>query len=134
MTPLRWLQRVIAKAPTPTNMCYLGKLSFLALKFLFPRFTSKDSTYLLFATSAVEAIPVAINALIEWQIFLNISSYFFIVLSFLRCKFFKLCNPLKIVCIPAVHIISFCVSFLSRVDEPNKLAGLQCMGLHSSGW
>ena len=36
--------------------------------------------------------------------------------------------------IPAVHIISFCVSFLSRVDELNKLAGLQCMGLHSSGW
>ena len=34
--------------------------------------------------------------------------------------------------IPAVHIISFCVSFLSRVDELNKLAGLQCMGLHSS--
>ena len=30
-------------------------------------------------------------------------------------------------CIPAVHIISFCVSFLSRVDELNKLAGSQCM-------
>ena len=27
---------------------------------------------------------------------------------------------------------SFCVSFLSQVDELNKLAGLQCMGLHSS--
>ena len=26
------------------------------------------------------------------------------------------------------------VSFLSPVDELNKLAGLQCMGLHSSGW
>ena len=38
------------------------------------------------------------------------------------------------ICIPAVRIISFCVSFLSRVDELNKLAGLQCMGLHSSGW
>ena len=25
-------------------------------------------------------------------------------------------------------------SFLSRVDELNKLAGLQCMSLHSSGW
>ena len=36
------------------------------------------------------------------------------------------------ICIPAVHIISFSVSFLSRVDEFNKLAGLQCMGLHSS--
>ena len=36
------------------------------------------------------------------------------------------------ICIPAVHIISFCVSFLSRVDELNKLAGLQGMGLHSS--
>ena len=36
------------------------------------------------------------------------------------------------ICIPAVHIISFSVSFLSRVDELNKLAGLQCMGLHSS--
>ena len=35
---------------------------------------------------------------------------------------------------PAVHIISFCVSFLSWVDELNKLAGSQCMGLHSSGW
>ena len=39
------------------------------------------------------------------------------------------CSPS---CIPAVHIISFCVSFLSRVDELNKLASLQCMGLHSS--
>ena len=38
------------------------------------------------------------------------------------------------ICIPAVHIISFCVSFHSRVDELNNLAGLQCMGLHSSGW
>ena len=38
------------------------------------------------------------------------------------------------ICIPAVHIISFCVSFLSRVDKLNKLAGLQCIGLHSSGW
>ena len=36
------------------------------------------------------------------------------------------------ICIPAVHIISICVSFLSPVDELNKLAGLQCMGLHSS--
>ena len=36
------------------------------------------------------------------------------------------------ICIPAVHIISFCVSFLSRVDELNKLACLRCMGLHSS--
>ena len=31
------------------------------------------------------------------------------------------------ICIPAVHIISFCVSFLSRVDELNKLACSQCM-------
>ena len=36
------------------------------------------------------------------------------------------------ICIPAVHIITFSVSFLSRVDELNKLASLQCMGLHSS--
>ena len=36
------------------------------------------------------------------------------------------------ICIPAVHIISFSVSFLSPVDELNKLASLQCMGLHSS--
>ena len=35
------------------------------------------------------------------------------------------------ICIPAVHIISFSVSFLSRFDELNKLASLQCMGLHS---
>ena len=35
-------------------------------------------------------------------------------------------------CIPAVHIISFCVSLLSRVDELNKLAFFHCMGLHSS--
>ena len=34
--------------------------------------------------------------------------------------------------IPAVHIISFSVSFLSRVDELNKLASLQCMGVYSS--
>ena len=43
-------------------------------------------------------------------------------------------SHIHFICIPAVHIISFCVSFLSRVDELNKLAGLQCMGLHSSGW
>ena len=36
------------------------------------------------------------------------------------------------ICILAVHIISFSVSFLSWVDELNKLASLQCMGLHSS--
>ena len=36
------------------------------------------------------------------------------------------------ICIPAVHIISFCVSLLSRINELNKLAGLQCMALHSS--
>ena len=36
------------------------------------------------------------------------------------------------ICIPAVHIISFSVPFLSRVDELNKLASLQCIGLHSS--
>ena len=36
------------------------------------------------------------------------------------------------ICIPAVHIISFCVSFLSLDVELNKLAGSQCMGLHSS--
>ena len=36
------------------------------------------------------------------------------------------------VCIPAVHIISFTVSFLSRLDELNRLASLQYMGLHSS--
>ena len=30
------------------------------------------------------------------------------------------------------HFISLRVSFLSRVDKLNKLAGLQCMGLHSS--
>ena len=47
------------------------------------------------------------------------------------------CNSLRwshtqFICIPAVHIISFSVSFLSRVDELNKLANPQCMGLHSS--
>ena len=36
------------------------------------------------------------------------------------------------ICIPAVHIISFSVSFRSLVDELNKLASLQYMGLHSS--
>ena len=48
-----------------------------------------------------------------------------------------LCDSLRwshthFICIPAVHIISFSVSFLSRVDELNKLASLQYMGLHSS--
>ena len=38
----------------------------------------------------------------------------------------------QFICIPAVHIISFSVSFLSRVDELNKLASPQYMGLHSS--
>ena len=43
-------------------------------------------------------------------------------------------QPVKgMYCILAVHIISFCVSSLLRVDELNKLAGLQCMGLHSLG-
>ena len=53
--------------------------------------------------------------------------------------FWLLCNCLKINCdstamvtylfhcIPAVHIISFCDSFLSQIDELNKLACLQCM-------
>ena len=31
-------------------------------------------------------------------------------------------SHIHFICIPAVHIISFCVSFLSRVDELNKLA------------
>ena len=31
-----------------------------------------------------------------------------------------------------IHIISFCVSFLSRIDKLNTLACLQCMGLYSS--
>ena len=35
-------------------------------------------------------------------------------------------------CEKTVHVISFCVSFLSRVDELNKLACSQCMSLHSS--
>ena len=44
-------------------------------------------------------------------------------------------SHIHFICIPAVHIISFCfVSFLSQVDELNKLAGSQCIGLHSSGW
>ena len=33
---------------------------------------------------------------------------------------------------PAVQIISFCVSFLSRVDKLNKLSCSQCMGRYSS--
>ena len=41
-------------------------------------------------------------------------------------------SHIHLICIPAVHTISFSVSFLSRVDELNKLASLQCMGLHSS--
>ena len=36
------------------------------------------------------------------------------------------------ICIPAVHIISLCVSFLSRVDELHKLACSPCMGLHNA--
>ena len=40
------------------------------------------------------------------------------------------------ICIPAAHIVSFCmsfcVSFLSRVDELGKLADSQGMGLHSA--
>ena len=51
-----------------------------------------------------------------------------------RKKGFRGFNGIRTRCIPAVHIISFFVSFLSRVDELNKLAGLQHMGLHSSGW
>ena len=41
-------------------------------------------------------------------------------------------SHIHFICIPAVHIIPFCVSFLSRVDELNKLACPQCMGLYSS--
>ena len=36
------------------------------------------------------------------------------------------------ICILAVYVISFSVSFLSRVNELNKLASLQRMGLNSS--
>ena len=36
------------------------------------------------------------------------------------------------ICISAVHIISFFDSFLSWVDELNKLAGSPCIGLYSS--
>ena len=53
--------------------------------------------------------------------------------NFLNCDSLRW-SHIPFICIPAVHIISFCVSFLSRVDELNKLAGSQCMGLHSSGW
>ena len=35
-------------------------------------------------------------------------------------------------CFPAGYIISFCILFLLRADELNKLACLQCMGLHRS--
>ena len=41
-------------------------------------------------------------------------------------------SHIHFMCIPAVHIISFCVSFLSPVDELGELAGLQCIGLYSS--
>ena len=41
-------------------------------------------------------------------------------------------SSIHAICIHAVDIISFCVSFNSRVDELNKLAGSQFMGLHSS--
>ena len=43
-----------------------------------------------------------------------------------------LSSHIHFICIPAVHIISFCVSFLLQVNELNKLAGSQCMGYHSS--
>ena len=33
---------------------------------------------------------------------------------------------------PQFTLFPFYVSFLSQVDEPNKLASYQCMGLHSS--
>ena len=36
-------------------------------------------------------------------------------------------SHIRFICIPTVYIISFCVSFLSLVDELNKLVCLQCM-------
>ena len=42
-------------------------------------------------------------------------------------------SHIHFICIPPVHIISFCVSFLSRVDELNELASLQCMGRERRG-
>ena len=41
-------------------------------------------------------------------------------------------SHIHFICVPTVHIISFCVSFFSRVVELNKLVCLQCMGLHRS--
>ena len=61
------------------------------------------------------------------------SLFFGLFRSCLNCDSLRWSHT-HFICIPAAHIISFCVSFLSRVDELNKLAGLQCMGLHSSGW
>ena len=64
-------------------------------------------------------------------IFINLFSGYFAILLKLRFN----CDGhifTDFICISAIHIISFSVSFLSWVDELNKLAGLHCMGLHSS--
>ena len=37
------------------------------------------------------------------------------------------------ICISTVHIISLCASFLSQVDERNKLACSPCMGAEAMG-
>ena len=53
--------------------------------------------------------------------------FFGLFRNYLNCDSLRWSHT-HFICIPAVHIISFCVSFLSRVDELNKLASLQYMG------
>ena len=65
-----------------------------------------------------------INKSTDWKNAVNL-------LNCLNCDSLRW-SHIHFICIPTVHIISFCDSFLSRVDELNKLACLQCMGLHSS--
>ena len=84
--------------------------------------SSKQMTEIMWTSEATGSNPVEASK--------NVFSGYFAI-AFKNCDSLRW-SHIHFICIPVVHIISFCVSFLSRVDELNKLAGLQCMGLHSS--
>ena len=103
----------------------------ILISFVFPQFTAFHSSVWVFIAQLGEhcsanAETTGSNPVEAPKIFF--SGYF---RNCLNCDSLRWSHT-HFICIPAVHSISFSVSFLSRVDELNKLASLQCMGLHSS--
>ena len=50
------------------------------------------------------------------------TNFFGLIFNCLNCNSSAMSHDIHFICIPAVHVISFCVLSLSRVDELNKLA------------